>query len=49
MKSEWILNNPEVKDLMESIHIPCEICGEILCDGFCNDKEDLQEKYNSIK
>ena len=27
-----------VIDFLEAISIPCDRCGEILCDGFCNEE-----------
>jgi len=41
--SDWILNDPEALDLLQSLGIPCDICGDILCDGFCD--EELEDPF----
>lgn len=28
-------NSPEVNEFLEIIQIPCDLCGDVYCDGFC--------------
>ena len=33
-------NSPEVEEFLDVIQIPCDVCGDIYCDGFCIDEID---------
>jgi hypothetical protein len=36
-------DGPEIEaektDMLQTLQIPCEYCGEVLCDGFCNERK----------
>ncbi len=36
-------DGPEVEaekiDLLQTLQVPCDRCGEVLCDGFCHERE----------
>jgi hypothetical protein len=38
----------EKLDFLQTVQIPCDVCGEVLCDGFCDDEQGREELLKDL-